>query len=681
MMPAAHRTDTTLTQRVTQTLKASPSKVFRSAYNCAARLFVLHAFKNDLPAPPYPNLLQSNVSPTDLEAVKIHEVIHQASVRKALLERKLSNAGNAALRQVAIRQRVKLIDEFICKHRRIISPLLHLPVDIFLYIFSYLQPPLGEERHNTNNGRARWTISHVCRSWRRIALLMPTLWNTPPPIVIHKSTSQREVKVQAHILNEMIRRSQSVPLQLDITVSSLTRGSENPILRTLVEHAESWGDVRLSIYAHILEAFHGIKGRLTNLEVLDLTIANLTPGEFSFDLFETAPKLHQVSLSCWEGSTVHLPFSQIKCYTDFSSTMLFTMLSSAESLTHLYIDSRTDVTFPGPLVLPYLIELRIDCDDDITQALEQLSVPRIEKITVRTSQTPHSASSLTTMLSNASAPSPLKSLHYRNGGTDPGDLISFFRMTPELVSLDIPLPAPTMILALADAAVLPHLEKYTFYLRNAADANQCAALNHLAFSRRQCDRPVSATFNSGIASGEPSSCFKTLSIVFDPNFCYYYGNYILQASLNWVGVSFLPSTTAFQAMVRWLLVQSVRIYFPCHVHLEEVEQAMSVIESLCEGEITYKMTIASGVHLVLRSIAHFPLSEEAESQYHFRARAQSLLDEWEPIFRDNLADIRWVFRGPKMLTYVPASDAIRESPSALDSIVYGFNEKSEIDPN
>ncbi|KAJ3505831.1 hypothetical protein NLJ89_g7211 [Agrocybe chaxingu] len=668
-----------------QTLKSSPPKVFRSTYDRAARFFVLHAFKNDVPAPPYPNLLQSNVPPTDLEAVQIHEAIYQASVRKALLERQLSNARNTAGRQVAIHQRVKLIDEFICKHRRIISPLRHLPIDILFCIFSYLHPPLGEERYdvwcNTDGGRARWMISHVCRSWRRAALLMPTLWNTPPPLIL-ESTSRRKVKVQAHILNEMIRRSQSVPLQLDIIVSSLTRGSENPILQTLVEHAESWGDVRLSIYAHTLEAFHGIKGRLTNLEVLGLTIANLTPGEFSFDLFETAPKLHQVSLSCWEGSTVHLPFSQIKCYTDFSSTMLFTMLSSAESLTHLYIDSRTAVTFPGPLVLPYLTELRIDCDDDITRALEQLSVPRIEKVTVRTSRTPDSASSLTTMLSNTSAHSPLKFLHYRNDGTDFGDLIPFFRRTPELVSLNVPLPIAPMILALADAVVLPHLEECTFYLLTLADAGQCAALDHLALSR--CDGPASAAFNSGTVSGElihSSSRLKKLSIVFNQSFCYHYGNYLVQASLNWVDVSFSPSTTAFQEMVGWLLDQSVRKLYPRCLRLEEVENALSAIERLCECPITYHTIIASGSHLTLRSIARFPLSEEAESQYRFHHRAQSLLNRWEPIFQGNLADIQWVFRGPKMLTYVPASDAIRESPSALDLIAYGFEVKAEPESN
>lgn len=89
-------------------------------------------------------------------------------------------------------------------------PFHSCPIEILQTIFEY--SALSEEKIL----KASITISHVCRSWRRITLVTPRLWAT---ITLKLDRPHTMIDL---IWNEMTKRASSVPLVVEIEVSQIS---------------------------------------------------------------------------------------------------------------------------------------------------------------------------------------------------------------------------------------------------------------------------------------------------------------------------------------------------------------------------------------------------------------------------------------------------------------------------
>ena len=103
------------------------------------------------------------------------------------------------------------------RQRNLLAPVSRLPPELVLHIFAYVKATVTlESKYNYGingvQGRDWIKLTHVFRLWRDIALCAPSLWTD-----IHIS------KYNYRWANEMLRRSQQIPLAVHVNFLGFTR--------------------------------------------------------------------------------------------------------------------------------------------------------------------------------------------------------------------------------------------------------------------------------------------------------------------------------------------------------------------------------------------------------------------------------------------------------------------------
>jgi F-box-like len=343
----------------------------------------------DIPRSPLRHLLTSNLAPSDSEVITIRALITDAEVRIEELHRRFPTHNSASQGTES-----KLL-KFIEAHKALLSPVRYLPSEILQEIFlrypacGTLHPPLA---------MIPWSLGHISRRWREIALSLPSLWDSIPGIDISSSSHAKRSYVRA--LTYLIQRSDTSPtLKLNIYCPPRKMKIMGySILKVIIHHSERIECLSMSIlpmHTTFMREFQELRGRLPNLRVLALSFpSTFSVAERSLDIFETAPALRQVILagSSRPGCSIRLilPLSQITHFHDILNSERiapYVSLSSLPSLTYLYIDK---AMFDGtpmlrspyePVILPGLRTLKIHghCKGGDTGVfLESLTVPSVE---------------------------------------------------------------------------------------------------------------------------------------------------------------------------------------------------------------------------------------------------------------------------------------------------------------
>ncbi|KAJ6448699.1 hypothetical protein C8R45DRAFT_791010, partial [Mycena sanguinolenta] len=70
-------------------------------------------------------------------------------------------------------ERITLSD-YHSQKTRILSPLRRMPAEILREIFSWTLPPVD---NFFSSADCPWILTHVCATWRAVALSQPSLWS------------------------------------------------------------------------------------------------------------------------------------------------------------------------------------------------------------------------------------------------------------------------------------------------------------------------------------------------------------------------------------------------------------------------------------------------------------------------------------------------------------------------
>ncbi|KAI0043946.1 hypothetical protein FA95DRAFT_330312 [Auriscalpium vulgare] len=261
-------------------------------------------------------------------------------------------------------------------------PVARLPPEILCHIFSYLstRPP-------PHHDSWMWqTVTHVCMSWRAIAIASPLLWT-------HVDFRSYEWT------REFLRRSQSAPLYVHTQDHLLQPGGdlasihwaleEMPRIREL--HLVGHPDTLEAVEEHLLQA-------APQLETLTISVTPRGKGHdpayvLSRDVFDGhAPRLRRLSLRmcCIEPSMpilpglTHLSMDVPDARGSYHMGTLLEILSQPTRLEAVVIkgavtDGETRIcdTDHGAVSLPRLSSLRLSGSTAAcTHLLAHLSIPR-----------------------------------------------------------------------------------------------------------------------------------------------------------------------------------------------------------------------------------------------------------------------------------------------------------------
>ncbi|KAJ7932351.1 hypothetical protein B0H13DRAFT_1701263 [Mycena leptocephala] len=295
-----------------------------------------------------PGLEADRARVADLEAQILH------------LERSLS----------ALREEKILAQERLNSYK---YPVLELPNEIVSDIFMHFLPPYP--RYPPLAGLLSPTLlTHICRTWREIALSTPALWSA-----IGTYGSGIPLKQKTHLFDLWLKRSRFCPLSLQI--GGVTNIDE--ILAAVVPHRARWE--HLDLY---LAPFHLpiIDGPMPLLRHLHLSLDEFPATDVL--TFRDTPLLRSVILNVISLKVI-LPWAQLTSLTllDVYPGACVPVLQKTSNLTRceleVFFDRENDR--PGPdITLPYLESLSIDqCGaTPVTDFLETFIVPALRRLKI-----------------------------------------------------------------------------------------------------------------------------------------------------------------------------------------------------------------------------------------------------------------------------------------------------------
>ncbi|KAJ7681796.1 hypothetical protein B0H17DRAFT_1333617 [Mycena rosella] len=204
----------------------------------------------------------------------------------------------------------------------IVYPILSLPPEVTSEIFlsclptSYTDP----NKKTANPKEAPMLLSHVCRTWRKVALSTPALWCELEFDLRHANDN--------HVLKTWLSRARELPLSLKLNLWTL--GAQNTdFLDTFDGWSHRMRSLELRLGIDQLRAIEGANDdwSFSLLQTVTVRLVSLwlyrdvtTTTNHPFQMFRNSPLLREVSLARVPPSSISLPWHQLSKFTGESFT-------------------------------------------------------------------------------------------------------------------------------------------------------------------------------------------------------------------------------------------------------------------------------------------------------------------------------------------------------------------------
>ncbi|KAJ3516159.1 hypothetical protein NLJ89_g1295 [Agrocybe chaxingu] len=678
-----------------------------------------------VPSSPVPHLLNENKVPTEEERKILRDAIADTEVRIIrLVELEVAqgppgDSDKFNLTRSRIIRRRRACEAFVKTHKSLLVPVRDLPTELLQEIFlHYAYSPTKYHRWVT----LPFVLGQICSSWRKVAVNLPALWDKLPCFKIKRVITRRMSYLA--FVRELLRRSgESATLQVYI-YAPFKEFKTHPLIDVLVTHSERFKTLTIESTSTTMTAFKGAKGRLTNLQRLDLYFWShsvIQPAE-DMDVFETAPKLKNVSLYGKVPDAIALPWSQLTVFREkYDGASAAKVLQHASGLQTLEIvkNNHHASPVPVPTTLSALKNVRIRIDDVSPEAdvfLSTLVAPAIDnlKIVYPESLVQHLTSSFTTAAAQAldtgtlGITNHLRSLAFRTMSISPDELRAMLRLVPWLKELDMEVSdgddAFLHVFILPDTAVAsvpiepvaPLLETLSITAKTITGLE--GTFNDIARTRCENATEPEGDADGIILSGSAFRPLRTLRL----NLAGREHRYNSQAALNkWKApaskVQF-REVALLNAWRRQLLDELPEVFVEPFVkpkmtpnlekdkskekeRLAKGKKLMRIFNDIELYQLQDAIPIRSSkLHLTLSYIALRATPIRLPNYPRTTVEvAQRILDnQFKPILTSCLDEYKWVTKGTTSLVYVPSHADIRKSDNAVQDLVYELKDEMEV---
>jgi len=215
----------------------------------------------------FTSLLGTDFVPNDAEAAKIGDVL---ASRSSKLARISSEITRVKLILQELENQHKALEDEMNAHRRLLSPFRRelIPMDVLQEIFLCCLPI----NHDSiiSNKEAPVLLTHVCSSWRRIALNTPLLWASIHIPVPYPSVGDQQAAMDLIMANrvnavrEWLKRSQDCPLSFTLNDNwAVQYGAD--LLNLLLPESTRWQRVDMTMVQHHISRVMRLDPRKTPL--------------------------------------------------------------------------------------------------------------------------------------------------------------------------------------------------------------------------------------------------------------------------------------------------------------------------------------------------------------------------------------------------------------------------------
>ncbi|KAJ6592319.1 hypothetical protein DFH09DRAFT_1415389 [Mycena vulgaris] len=327
---------------------------------------------NSLPAfelSPIPrDILATNRPPLHPEILYIRRVVAAERARKTRLDAQIA-ALEASLDRLTEDRRI--LEAEIQKHEDTLSPLRRIPPELLSLVFAFARPA------DSDADPAPWTVSHVSRRWRTIAVSQTALWASVV-LDMDKDRTTTPFRLETHL-----QRSGNMPLVISLVFRQDEYTERDAgLLDVVASYCARWETVRFVGRPLLYSKLARIRGQIPILRDLDVTLNLYDEDEDQpVDIFELAPNLRKATVNAggWRAATIMLPFPQLQryCAGDIWGSHL-DALRAASNLVECALQVY-GLPLPSPtstIVLPHLLRLSLSTSN----ILECLDTPNLEEL-------------------------------------------------------------------------------------------------------------------------------------------------------------------------------------------------------------------------------------------------------------------------------------------------------------
>ncbi|KAJ7108419.1 hypothetical protein C8R43DRAFT_186446 [Mycena crocata] len=264
-------------------------------------------------------------------------------------------------------------------------PVLTLPNEITSEIFIRFLPPYPT-CPPMKRGLSPFFLTHICHTWRNVALTTPTLWRAIRMVV--RPVSPEKVDTQTDLVESWLSRSGSCLLSIQLDASPAWAPEvQLRYIQSLSAHCSRWQYVELAYL--VPERFSFFSGATPLLRHLQLSMYDRPPSPIRLG---GVPLLRSAVLGYNTSGSVTLPWQQLTSLTldrvhPNESTRI---LQQAPNLLHceIVLTAEDDSVQEGDVVLPSLHSLQLNAleiEEPINSAtayLRRFIAPALQRLEV-----------------------------------------------------------------------------------------------------------------------------------------------------------------------------------------------------------------------------------------------------------------------------------------------------------
>ncbi|TFK69340.1 hypothetical protein BDN72DRAFT_616045 [Pluteus cervinus] len=221
--------------------------------------------------------------------------------------------------------------------------------------------------------RMPWILTHVCSRWRTVVTTSPEFWTNFS--FIWSDGSKPE------LLRLCLNRSKARPIHI-----KFFHRYDEETLRILSAHSSRWKSLAMDVEMMQPDIFEPIRGQLSLLEELNLTVGRSSPVPLILTAFSDAPQLNKVALRCPVDSKISLPWQQLRRFEGFIESMSPRFLGETPNLEsyHLTRWHQSNFLLLDLILCPTMLRHHNLCEISVKfiEDLKHLELPALRSLEI-----------------------------------------------------------------------------------------------------------------------------------------------------------------------------------------------------------------------------------------------------------------------------------------------------------
>ncbi|PBK84480.1 hypothetical protein ARMGADRAFT_1088484 [Armillaria gallica] len=310
-------------------------------------------------APPdarFIELLQTNALPTAFERQSLEATLSETPDHIAELD-SLIHSTTSLLRYLTQDRNQALQNQANAK--KILTPSRRLPSEMLIAIFTWCQALHGGRGPPLDPRAVPWTLTHVCRKWRVVAIATPEIWSSICLDFVHdKFLRGSRIHEAAFMLGIILDRAR--PLDLNVIIHHKDDISTHPACAVLLPSVRYWKFLEVSGMPCQLGFLSPCRGFFERLETV-VVQGSHHGGPEVIDMFSVAPHLRSFTKSL--QPTFLLPANLVEFYDSnpFNENTC-TTLRHLVNIENLSLSCSSYSSALPRIFLPRLSQLRLKMD-------------------------------------------------------------------------------------------------------------------------------------------------------------------------------------------------------------------------------------------------------------------------------------------------------------------------------